>query len=352
MYDDRLLAHAATIHAAEGGSYARIYPLFPEMKEASVRRLLHDYRKRAGRVFDDVDLRLPAPAPSITSVPDDDIDEEEVWARAVALSRRRLDRAGQIGRLTFNYGPIALVFMADLHLGSDGTDYERIEREIDIIDNTPGMYAVGVGDWLDNFIVGKLTMIRIDGTPFRVSEEWALVRHALRRLAPKLVASVAGNHDNWTHAVAGIDYLREVHQEIVGRHILYGHDELCFEVLVGDALFPIKARHKWRGNSALNPTQGIERDAKMDGSYFFKVGVGAHTHASGVAREFNNRGQTALACLCGAYKREDDYAIASGFPRPNDGTAVAVILNDDGTMFGTSSLAAAADYMRVMWGER
>lgn len=346
-YDD-ILIRADEIHKIDGGSFARIYPLFPELEKPSVRRLLYDFKKRQG-LATDPDYQLPAATPIIEGARQPEIDEEEVWRRAIAVSRRTLTADELVGSIYFDYGTIGLVFLADLHLGSSGTDYERVDADIDLIMGTPGMYVVGVGDMLDNYIVGKLQSLRIDQTPFKVGEEWALVRYVLRRIAPKLVATVAGNHDNWTYSLAGIDYFKDVHDQIVGSHMLYDRNELRLNVTVGAAEFPTIIRHKWRGNSEHNPTHGMEKSAKLDGSFYARLFIGGHTHASGLIREFNNRGRTSIAGLCGSYKRVDGYAKTNGFYSPNEAAAITVILGEDGAMMGTSNLNAASQYLKALY---
>jgi hypothetical protein len=78
-------------------------------------------------------------------------------------------------------------------------------------------------------------------------------------------------------------------------------------------------------------------------------GVGAHTHASGLARQFNNSGADGLALLCGSYKRVDKYAKQSGFPRPNASAAVAIIFDErTRTMQGFNDLQLAAQTLTAL----
>jgi len=336
------------------GNFERVYPLFDgmDMKRPSIRRAVYEYRDRLARQADPAYLP-PAAMPLIENALAelDDVDEEAVWQQAVAEHRKARERLRRqrAGRLVWDYGAVCLVFMADTHLGGTGVDVEAIDRDIDMVLETPGAYIVGVGDLLDNFIIGKLMAIQMD-TPFTIDAQWSLVRRMLRRMAPRLVASVGGNHDNWTRLLSGVDYFREVHEQIVGRHILLGKNELRVTVQVGEAEFPLKIRHKWRGFSMYNPTHAAERDAKFNSGYPWRVGVAAHTHTGGYVREFNRGGQTALAVQCGTYKRIDDYADTNDFPEPNDAAAVAVILDDQGDMWGTSNLRAALKYMKAVHG--
>lgn len=279
----------------------------------------------------------------------DQIDEREVYQRAVAEFRRTLQieemRANQF--VAFNRGPVCIVFLGDQHFGDPGTDIERAFTEARIIRNTPGMYAWTLGDMLNQFVIGNLRRAR-DKARLSIGDEWALVRLYLRILAPKLLGSVAGNHENWSDLLIGIDYFRDTLAQIRPDCIYAAHD--CrVKFIVGKARFPARIRHKWRGFSMYNPTHGIERGEKFD-THDFVLGVGAHTHASGVARDFNVGGENGLAVLVGSYKRHDAYADSSGFPRPNRSTAVAVIFDDEtASMTGIANLDMAARFMERVY---
>ena len=278
------------------------------------------------------------------------IDEDRVWREALRLTRRQQDRQERkaSNALRFPSGPIGLVFLADLHLGSPGVDYQRLDDDITAILDTPGLYVVAVGDMLDNFIIGRLKDIRISGAPFAVCEEWALARRVLRRLAPRLVGSVSGNHDLWTYAVSGIDYLAEIHAALTPG-ILYDKFNLMFDLHVADTVVPFRVRHAWTGSSIYNPTHGIERAAKFDKGEVFTVGVGAHTHRSGVAREFNNGGETGIAILCGSYKVSDNFADMLGLPKANESAAVTVLVDEFGNIDATNNLAWASRILKSLY---
>lgn len=328
------------------GNFTNVYPLFPNMPQPSVRRLVYEHRKAIG-IAQGTNYKEPPPTPVLTY--DDEaptIDGREVWRRAAQLAERQLTRR-RPPVAAFDYGPVCIVSTADWHLGSDGTDYARLEKELNIIADTPGMYVGFVGDALDNFIIGKLLSLRMH-TSFKVTEEWAMVRYALGIIGPKLLYAVGGNHDAWTAGAAGIDYLADVVRAFAA--VPYDANELTLEVQVGGASYMLRARHKWRLTSMLNPTHGIEQASRFDKGRGFDVGIGAHTHASGLSREFNNGGRTGIAQLCGAYKREDEFAKRQGFAQPNEATAVATIFTEAG-MWGTSNLQLAADYMTALYKE-
>jgi hypothetical protein len=266
----------------------------------------------------------------------------ELWKRAVATQERqdksREYRASR--RVIYDNGPVVFVCMADLHLGSTGVNYKDIDKDIQLLntlaDRGVTVSVLLIGDLLDNFIIGKLKDLRMNASPFLIIEEWGLVDYALEKLSPYLIGSVAGNHDNWSYALAGVDLLRERHEKLTPG-ILYDPYELNFTLQVGGFECLVSARHGWRGNSMYNPTHGIDNHHHRRGREF-DVAIGAHTHRGGLVREFDNGGDVGYAMLCGSYKKVDEYAMKLGLPPALNTSAVALVLDDEGVMFGTSNL--------------
>lgn len=295
---------------------------------------------------------LPPPTCTITGVlaADELPDEDEVYRQAVAQweKTRELEERKNSQVLEFSHGPVAMVWMADQHLGGAGVDYPRVFAEAEIVRDTPGMFAGTVGDLLDGFIIEHLLNVRL-GECMSIADEFALVRRYLRVLGPKLKVSVGGNHDFWFNWLTGIDYFREVLAG-VAPGVIYDADDCRLTVKVGDTEFQGRVRHKWRGRSIYNPTHGAERAAKWDQD--FEWAVGAHTHACGVARGFTAGGESGIAVQCGSYKVIDDYARRQGFPKPNKSTAVAIVFDEEThSMTGFENLEFAARFMRRMYTE-
>ena len=331
-----------------GGGWGTVYNRFPTIPKSSVKDIFYRWERDN---HSNGMANVPQPTIIGDTVAEEEIDEEEVWRAAMQLSKKRklVREQRKNHQIIFETGPVALVFMADLHLGGRGVDYERVDSDINEILSTPGMYVCLVGDIIDNFIIGKLKDIRL-GTSFTVSEEWALARRVLRLLAPRIILSVAGNHEMWTYALTNIDYLSEVHQQL-NPDILYAKYDHNITVTVATSALDIRVRHQWRGYSMYNDTHGIERAAKFDKGEHFDIGIGAHTHASGLYRQFNNGGKTGHAVICGSYKFDDEYATRLGLPRPNEAAAVCTIICPDGEVLGTNSLTIAARYMRMMYSD-
>ena len=93
-----------------------------------------------------------------------------------------------------NERPISIVLMSDLHLGNAYTDYQQIFTEVKTIRQTPGMYAMLLGDLIDNW-VGKLEGIQRQ-QPISHDSEFVLLRSLLGGLlgAPEYDALFNGGH--------------------------------------------------------------------------------------------------------------------------------------------------------------
>jgi hypothetical protein len=231
--------------------------------------------------------------------------------------------------------------MADVHAGGSGVNYDRLFYEGELVASTPGMYAALAGDLVDQFVLGNLRNLQFHSR-MTIPDEWAIARGFLDLIAHKIVVSVSGNHENWSNTLIGVDYFRDVLSR-VRDDVLYDTEESFFTLRVGSAKWRVKVRHKWRGTSQTNATYGIERSALFHQN--FDVGIGGHTHVSGLARYFNNAGKTGLAVLCGSYKVVDEYAISLDLPVPNGETAVAVVFTESGTMITFENLVDAVEYM-------
>lgn len=291
------------------------------------------------------ETHLP-PAPEITGVtagerPDIAAIRAEAERRHQLLLRRQQRKRHQ--RVRFPHGPVALFFVGDQHIGAPGTDIARMFAEQDAILATPGAYVVLTGDIVDNMIVGKLVAENMHAST-TIAEQWELAQHYIARWGDRVIAIVSGNHAQWTTRLAGLDYDRTICPD----GVLYDADDLLFDVHVGHALVKVRCRHKWRGHSQWNISHALERAAKLD-SAVPDAFVGAHIHRGAVAREFIHDGRRKLALLSSTYKQVDSYAIASGFERNDTSTAVAMVIEDDGAFWGTSSIAGVQAYMRRVY---
>lgn len=233
--------------------------------------------------------------------------------------------------------PYGIAFLSDLHFGSAYTDYAQAKADAIAIASTPGLYAVFHGDGIDNWILPKMAGLqRGQAMPF--DDEMKMFKEWLEMLGRKLLVVVAGNHDNWTYSLAGIDFL----QNLVNPQTFYDQHQAIFDIIAGSHRMRFAVRHKWRGSSILNPTHGMERAARdIDADVY----VGGHTHIATLARYFTVRDRDRLAILTGTYKKWDTYGHALGLPpSQHSGAGVLVVDPRKGHTF-IKDVAEASDYL-------
>lgn len=292
------------------------------------------------------------PVPQVVSVEgiqaDEWPDENDVWNHLVAKWEKRsdLEKRRKSQKVVVSDGPFCLVHFSDIHAGAEGTDYPRLLADIEIVQSMPATRTTLIGDLVDNFILGRMRAIRDNGA-IDITAEWVTAKRIIEMLGPSLLLVVSGNHDLWTKLAAGIDYLRDA-VAAINPNVIYDDHEVKVNLEVGGVSFPGKLRHQWKGHSQWNDLHAIEKNGKLTKDFVW--GVGGHTHASGLYSTFNMAGNTGVAVLCGAYKREDDYGRQLGVIPANEATAIAQVFDPETkSMVMFDNLELAAKFMDALY---
>lgn len=323
---------------AKGLGWSDISALFSGLEPDTIRRYVSDKYKATSPeelqkivTIDDTPLTIGVTAGEGIRGADVFAKLESEWQKERALAERR---AAQVIR--FPSGPVAIVGLADMHIGGRGVDYQQLNDEVTLIAETPNMYCFTVGDIVDNFVTDWALSIRMDTTT-SISEEWAAAKWILDKLGSKHLLAVSGNHDAWSKSRSGVDILRG----ILSPDVIYAEDDCLVRLEVGDNVRVQRLRHKWAGNTTANPTGGIEKLARLDQD--FDDGWAAHTHVSSLIRQFNIASKTCHGIQLGSYKKIDDYSSRMGFPRSNEFASAALVMWPDGKSMVTNDLRIAKE---------
>ena len=222
--------------------------------------------------------------------------------------------------------PVALSLSSDWHVSPHGTDLRGLLSYADFIAATPGLYAIGVGDLMDNPIKHK------GGNIGDVRDELRMLDHLVGRFRGKMLGFTSGNHDDWSKTIAGTDHLLALSK----RHkIHYAPDELLWTVEIVNpddaeevtASYRIHTRHQWRRGSALNPCHACWTWWQEEGMNWETIpdilAIG-HNHVSAVeSRQYAERDMWALRM--GTWQIDSSFARAKGFGRYRS-TAPTVVL--------------------------
>ncbi len=256
-------------------------------------------------------------------------DEAAFMARMVNTATEHVQKAAaqRHARLRIaSKGPVAISLLSDAHVSPHGTDLAALLEYADFVAATPGVYALGMGDLLDNPIKHK------GGNVGQIADDLRFLDLLVARFRGKLLGTTSGNHDDWSKVLAGVDHLLA----LAKRHkIHYAPDELLWVVEIVNpddaddvtATYRVHTRHQWRRGSALNPCHACwtwwqEEGINWDG--FPDVLAIGHNHVSAVeSRQFESRDMWAIRP--GTFQKDSSFARAKGYGRYRATTPTIVL---------------------------
>jgi hypothetical protein len=200
-------------------------------------------------------------------------------------------------------GPVAVAHLGDPHVDSPSMMFSLLEKHVDIINKTEGMFAAAVGDYSDNW-VGRLGALYSEAT-VTAEESWKLVEWLITGV--QWLYLLKGNHDLWSGHRDPLNWMRQ------GK----GASPELWEARI-NLKFPnkrnirINARHDFPGGSIYNPGHAFRR-ASMIGGVKDHIMVCGHRHIS--SYDIIRDPQTGLlqhAMRVAGYKRHDLYAKERG----------------------------------------
>ncbi|GAN79830.1 hypothetical protein [Acidocella aminolytica] len=233
----------------------------------------------------------------------------------------RVDAAKQARRLidvpVKLAGPVGVSWFGDPHLDDPGTDIALVERHVELVKRTPGLFAANIGD-TGNHWVGRLARLYGEQST-SAAETWVLVEWLIQAL-PWLVI-INGNHGCWNGAG---DPLRWLIRQQPGAFDDNGvRLNLTFP---NGKKIRVNARHDFRGHSMWNPAHGLAKAVQM--GWRDHLLVAGHTHVTGYnVLKDPASGLISHALRIASYKTHDRYADTLGLPDSNI-TANAVTIFD------------------------
>lgn len=202
-----------------------------------------------------------------------------------------------------------LNFIGDIHAGSPDTRHERLEREVEVIVNTPNSYILLFGDAIDGYFWNPGQFDQVEQVPEQIEYYHALIRYLSDK--KKLLVGWGGDHDGWADKMghsANARFSRDT-----GAYYMHGVGYVTAKV--GDQVYNITGTHRPQGASIYNNAHGamrLGRDA--EGS---DIVVTAHQHSKAVTqqpvKEYAGRGRLVTYIALGAYKSTDKWTQKMGF---------------------------------------
>ncbi|NHK29208.1 hypothetical protein FF098_014905 [Parvularcula flava] len=212
--------------------------------------------------------------------------------------------------------PFLIIFIGDPHLDNPGTDLELFDKWTEPLCAGAGIYGFALGDWLDNWV--RFLKFLYAETTVTEEEGGVLLDGYLEKLAPNLIGSVSGNHDDWSA------YLGRKMDSLGVLHRSYG---MLLELVTPGRADPIRigARHRWTGKSIHNNAHGVMRGARAFRDHIV-VGGDYHISGSNIVK-CPETGRLSHCHQIAAFKIYDDYADENGFTDSHISPAVACLID-------------------------
>jgi hypothetical protein len=218
-------------------------------------------------------------------------------------------------------GPVGVSWFGDPHLDDPGTDIALVERHVDLVRGTPGLFAANIGD-SGNHWVGRLARLYGEQST-SAAETWVLVEWLIEALPWLLI--INGNHGVWNGAG---DPLKWLIRQQPGAFDDNG-TRLNLTFPNGRAI-RVNARHDFRGHSMWNPAHGLAKAIQM--GHRDHLLVAGHTHVTGYnVLKDPASGLISHALRIASYKTHDRYADTLGLPDQNITQNAVTIFNPDAT---------------------
>lgn len=220
-------------------------------------------------------------------------------------------------------GPIGILHFGDPHVDDDGTDWAALERDIRLVQTTPGLYAANIGDTTNNW-VGRLGHLYGQQST-TAKQAWILAEWFIKQLSGRWLYLIGGNHDAWS---GDGDPLRWITGQVGA---LYEATEarIGLEFPNGRSIV-VNARHDFAGGSMWNPTHGPMKAAQL--GVRDDVVICGHKHKSGYSPLKDPETGKVMHCLqVASYKRYDRYAREKGFRDQSLSPCVVTVINPNAT---------------------
>ena len=214
--------------------------------------------------------------------------------------------------------PIGVCFMGDPHIDNNGCNWPLLRRDIKVLEETPGMYAVNIGDLTDNW-VGRLVRLYADQEMSK-KQAWKLAKYLMRDSGIKWLCHLLGNHDAWND---GPYLIKANAQPMVPVEDWQSRFQIAFP---NGQKVRVHAAHDFPGSSIWNPQHGPQKAAMlMEQADIYACG---HKHTWAI-NEGENAQRDFVYWLIRArgYKFIDSYSDQLGYGSQKFGASITAIID-------------------------
>ncbi len=230
-----------------------------------------------------------------------------------------MDDKQVIANITINEEkPVGIALTGDWHVGNCGVAYDLLERDLRIIRDTEGLYAIGAGDYKDNYISGSPKGGQF-GQIFQPGMQDQVAIFYAKMIKDKILAMVRGCHDHWDQTTTDRDFISFMCKETEAVNLWHGGD---LYIKVGEQKYLWKIRHKYPFKSSLNVENSMRRIMEIQGPA--DIATEAHYHNPYIM-DRHLMGEYRIFARCGSYKIWDEYAQRLGGYKGKPGVPVIIL---------------------------
>lgn len=222
--------------------------------------------------------------------------------------------------------PIAIAFTGDWHIGATGVEYDRLEDDLKLIGNTPGLYPVAMGDHIEGVtLASKANSALFNGAFNEMDIQDGVMRMLTDHARGKWVAFMKGNHEGWMTRATGYSISEKQAQYLGAPFFCQGGGTIFAHV--GTQRYVIAVTHNAKGNSRVNTSnaQRVTFDVWPQWENCDVIVCG-HLHYNDLHIAPRKGGRCAYL-RSGTAKTKDAYAADHGFV-PEYGIPIAILMPD------------------------
>lgn len=214
--------------------------------------------------------------------------------------------------------PIGVTFMGDPHIDNNGCNWPLLRRDIRILEETPGLFAVNIGDLTDNW-VGRLVRLYADQEMSK-KQAWKLAKYLLKDCGIKWLCHILGNHDAWND---GPYLIKANAHPVVPVEDWQSRFQLVFP---NGQRVRVHAAHDFPGSSIWNKMHGPQKASMMlEQADIFACG---HKHEWAINESENaNRDFVYHLIRARGYKFIDSYSDQLGYGSQKFGASITAIID-------------------------
>jgi len=240
--------------------------------------------------------------------------------------------------------PIGIVFSGDWHIGGLYTDHEMMLEDFRTFRDTDGLYVVGMGDYVDNYITRSHAggMFEQIINPDRQRD---ICEHLIDEyLSGRLLVLLKGNHDNWEIKETGEDFVKHLARKAGVPYLWYGGE---IRLNLSGAEYKIHAHHSYRYNSSLNTTNSQRNLFSSTHADIIALG---HIHTNEIHAKSAGNMDT-VWMRTGSYKITDDYSQWIGGLRSDARSPMAVLFPGQKKIVPFRDYRDGIEYLAMKRGE-